>query len=264
MLGTPYYHSCIKKTVVAFGTLFNNIQVTRKDPETGDEIEREKVPLAYGPKDKFLARLDQNPDVGRKIGITMPRLSFEVTGITYDPARKTSPIQKFMNVDGQQTKVQYMPVPYTVGFELGILSKNQDDALQILEQIIPFFQPSFNITINMIPEMDEKKDIPIVLQSISYEDDYEDDMLTRRSIVYTLQFTSKTYVYGPVSDAALIRKATVYESLGDYQEHRRILRYDVEPKAITDINNDGNVDASDTALLMPDDDFGFSEGYTFL
>lgn len=264
MLGTPYYHSCIKKTVVSFGTLFNNIQVTRVDPSTGDELEREKVPLAYGPKDKFLARLDQNPDVGRKVGITMPRLSFEVTGISYDPTRKTSPIQKYLKQDGAETRVQYMPVPYTIGFELGILSKNQDDALQILEQIIPFFQPSFNVSINMIPEMDEKKDVPIILQGISYEDDYEDDMLTRRSIVYTLQFTAKTYVYGPVSDAALIRKATVYESLGDYQQHRRTLRYDVEPKALTDINSDGVVDSADDALIMPDDDFGFSEGYTFL
>lgn len=265
MLGTHYYHSCIKKTVTAFGTLFNNIQVIRKDPQTGVELEREKVALAYGPKDKFLARLEQSPDVDRKIAISMPRISFEVTDINYDSQRKTSPIQKYLKTDdGTSTKVQYMPVPYNIGFELGILSKNQDDALQILEQILPFFQPAFVVTVNMIPEMGEKKDLPVILNGITYSDEYEDDLLTRRSIVYTLQFTVKSYVYGPVTDAAIIRKATVFESIGDFQEHKRTLRYDVEAQALTDQNNDGVINAADNALLVADDDFGFNEGITLL
>jgi hypothetical protein len=256
MLGNHFYHEIIKKNVKAFGTIFNNIQIEKKDPE--------KVALAYGPKSKFLARLDQDPSTERKVSITMPRISFEMTDISYDPSRKTSPIQKYLKQDGSQTRVQFMPVPYNLGFELAILSKTQDDALQILEQILPYFQPSFNVTVNLIPEMDEKKDLPIILNNISYEDDYEDDMMRRRAIVYTLTFTLKTYMYGPVSDADLIRKATVFESLGDFNQHRRALKYEITPAATEDMDGDSDVDAADDALVMPDDDFGFNEGITLL
>ena len=264
MLGNRFYHEIIKKNVKAFGTLFNNIQIEKRDPDSGSVIRQEKVALAYGPKSKFLARLDQDPSTERKVSITMPRISFEMTDISYDPSRKTSPIQKYLKQNGNETKVQFMPVPYNLGFELGILSRNQDDALQILEQILPYFQPSFNVTVNLIPEMDEKKDLPIILNDVSYEDDYEDDMMRRRSITYTLRFTLKTYLYGPVSDAALIRKATVFESLGDFNQHRRVLRYDVTPESLIDRDGDNDIDAADDALVMPDDDFGFNEGITLL
>jgi len=265
MLGNHFYHEIIKKNVKAFGTIFNNIQIEKRDPDTNAVIRQEKVALAYGPKSKFLARLDQDPSTERKVNITMPRISFEMTGISYDASRKTSPIQKYMKQDGADSvRVQYMPVPYNLTFELGILSKNQDDALQILEQILPFFQPSFNVTVNLIPEMDEKKDLPIILNGINYEDDYEDDMLRRRAIVYTLDFTLKTYMYGPVTDAEIIRKATVFETLGDYNEHRRAVRYDVTPRALTDQDGDNDVDSADDLLLMPGDDFGFNEGITLL
>ena len=133
MLGRHFYHEIIKKNVKAFGTIFNNIEIIKTNPETNTEIQRQKVPLAYGPKSKFLARLDQDPSTERKVSITMPRLSFEMVDITYDAARKTSPIQKYLKESsGTTTKVQYMPVPYNLRFELGILSKTQDDALQIL------------------------------------------------------------------------------------------------------------------------------------
>jgi hypothetical protein len=265
MLGRHFYHEIIKKNVKAFGTIFNNIEIVKSDPESGAVIQRQKVPLAYGPKSKFLARLDQDPSTERKVSITMPRLSFEMVDIQYDAARKTSPIQKYLKEsDGTTTKVQYMPVPYNLRFELGILSKTQDDALQILEQIIPYFQPAFTVTVNLIPEMDEKKDLPIILNNISYEDDYEDDMMKRRSITYTLEFTLKTYFYGPVSNAEIIRKATVFESIGDLDQHKRTIKYTVEPNAITDLNDDGIVDNLDDALLMPGDDFGFNEGIEIL
>lgn len=265
MLGRHFYHEIIKKNVKAFGTVFNNIEIVKTDPETGAEIQRQKVPLAYGPKSKFLARLDQDPSTERKVSITLPRISFEMIDMSYDPARKTSPIQKYLKEDsGESVKVQYMPVPYNLRFELGIISKTQDDALQILEQIIPFFQPMFTVTINLIPEMDEKKDLPIVLNGISYEDDYQDDMMRRRSITYTLDFTLKTYFYGPVSNSEIIRKATVFESIGDLDQHKRAIKYTVEPDALTDLNNDGVVDNLDDALLMPGDDFGFNEGIEIL
>jgi len=265
MLGRHFYHEIIKKNVKAFGTVFNNIEIVKTDPETDAEIQRQKVPLAYGPKSKFLARLDQDPNTERKVSITLPRISFEMIDIQYDPSRKTSPIQKYLKEDsGTSTKVQYMPVPYNLKFELAIISKTQDDALQILEQIIPFFQPAFTVTINLIPEMDEKKDLPIVLNGISYEDDYQDDMLRRRSITYTLDFTLKTYFYGPVTNSEIIRKATVFESIGDLDQHRRTIKYTVEPDALTDQNNDGVVNNLDDALLMPGDDFGFNEGIEIL
>jgi len=265
MLGRHFYHEIIKKNVKAFGTVFNNIEIVKTDPETDAEIQRQKVPLAYGPKSKFLARLDQDPSTERKVSITLPRISFEMVDLQYDPSRKTSPIQKYLKEDsGTSTKVQYMPVPYNLKFELAIISKTQDDALQILEQIIPYFQPAFTVTINLIPEMDEKKDLPIVLNGISYEDDYQDDMLRRRSITYTLDFTLKTYFYGPVTNSEIIRKATVFESIGDLDQHRRTIKYTVEPDALTDQNNDGVVNNLDDALLMPGDDFGFNEGIEIL
>jgi hypothetical protein len=265
MLGRHFYHEIIKKNVKAFGTVFNNIEIVKTDPETDAEIQRQKVPLAYGPKSKFLARLDQDPSTERKVSITLPRISFEMVDLQYDPSRKTSPIQKYLKENsGTSVKVQYMPVPYNLKFELAIISKNQDDALQILEQIIPYFQPAFTVTINLIPEMDEKKDLPIVLNGISYEDDYQDDMMRRRSITYTLDFTLKTYFYGPVTNSEIIRKATVFESIGDLDQHRRTIKYTVEPEALTDKNDDDVVNNLDDALLMPGDDFGFNEGIEIL
>lgn len=265
MLGNHFYHGIIRKTVVGFGTLFNNIQIVKKDPETGEVIRREKVPIAYGPKSKFLARLEQDPETEKKVNITMPRLAFEMLDPTYDPGRKTSPIQKYLKTeDGETVKQQYMPVPYNINFELSILAISQDDALQILEQILPYFQPNFNLTMELIPEMDEKKDIAFVLNGITHEDDYEDDMLRRRSITYTLSFTAKTYLYGPVTQSEIIRKATVYESLGDLQQSRRVLRYDVSAQALEDKDGDGDIDSTDNSLLMPDDDFGFNEGIELL
>jgi len=267
MLGSHFYNEITRKNIIAFGTLFNNITLKKIDPETSNVLEEEKVPLAYGPKQKFLTRLEQNPDVGRKVAITLPRLYFEMTGIDYDPTRKTSPIQKYRNIiddNGNEVKVQYVPVPYNMSFELGIIGKSQDDALQIIEQILPYFQPSFSVTLNMIPDMDEKRDVAIVLNNISYDDQWDDSFMNRRYIVYTMNFTAKTYFYGPYTQSDVIRKAIVYESVGDLEISRRNIERTYSPKAKTDINNDGQIDAADDALLTADDDFGFNEGITYL
>ena len=266
MLGPHYYNEAIRNTVVGFGTLFNNIEIQKLDPQTKTVIEVEKVPLGYGPKNKFLTRLEQNPEVGRKVAIQLPRLYFEMTGINYDSARKTSPIQKYrtvVNDNGNEVRVQYVPVPYNMDFELGIIAKTQDDALQIIEQILPYFQPNFNLTLNFIPDMDERRDVAVILNSVDYEDDWEDDFMQRRSIVWTLNFTAKSYIYGPFNQAGIIRKATVYESVGDLNQSRRNAAYSYTPKALEDNNNDGVIDSLDDALVMPDDDFGFNEGIEF-
>ena len=240
MLGTYFYHEILRKTVIGFGTLFNNINIRHKDA-SGTNFSVMKVPLAYGPMQEFLARIQQQPDLEREIAITLPRLSFEMQGLQYDPTRKTGIAQTFLAKGGTTAKKVYMPVPYNVAFELSIMSKLSDDALQILEQIIPYFQPSFNITINLIDSIGEKKDIPIVLESINYSDQYEGSFETRRTIVYTLGFTAKTYLFGPVADnpEGLIKKVDVdYYSNTNTKTARRNVRYSVTPAAKENYDGD--------------------------
>ena len=266
MLGSHFYNETIRKTVIAFGTLFNNLEIKRIDPSDNSIIEQQKVPLAYGPKQKFIVRLEENSEL-RKVSITLPRLYFEMTGVEYDSSRKTSPIQKYktiINDNGSEVKVQYVPIPYNLSFELGLIAKSQDDALQMLEQILPYFQPSFSLTLNMIPEMDEKRDVAIVLNNISYEDTWDDSFLQRRYITYTLNFTAKTYLYGPYNTSSVIKKAIIHETIGDIDVNRRVITRTYTPKATTDINEDGVIDGLDDLLLTADDDFGFNEGIEFL
>ena len=230
MLGNYSYHEIFRKTIVAFGTLFNNIELRRQD-------EVMKVPLAYGPKDKFLARLDQVPDpTNKRVSITLPRIGFEITGITYDSSRKVAPTQKIKIAStASKNKNTFMPVPYNIGFELAIISKNQEDGLQIIEQILPVFQPHYNLAVKLLPEMSEIRDIPVVLNDIDYEDSYEGDFSTRRAIIYTLQFTAKTYLYGPVTSASTIKKSTLeYYSSTDVSKAPREVRYQVTPQSLQD------------------------------
>ena len=265
MLGSHFYNQIVRKNIIAFGTLFNNITMKSTDPDSGEVLEVQKVPLAYGPKQKFLVRLTDATQ--RKVSITLPRIYFEMIGIEYDSSRKTSPIQKYKTIiDGnaEEVRVQYVPVPYNINFELGIIAKSQDDALQIVEQILPYFQPSFSITLNFLPDMNEKRDVAIVLNGINGEDEWDDSFLERRYIAYTLSFTMKSYLYGPYSTSDIIRKAIIHETIGDAAVNRRTVTRTYTPKAKTDINADGNIDAADDLLVTPADDFGFNEGIDFL
>ena len=240
MLGTYFYHEILRKTVIGFGTLFNNINIRHKDA-SGTTFSTLKVPLAYGPMQKFLARIQQQPELEREIAITLPRLSFEMQGLQYDPTRKTGIAQTFLAKSGTTAKKVYMPVPYNVGFELSIMAKLSDDALQILEQIVPYFQPSFNITVNLIDSIGEKKDIPIVLESINYSDQYEGNFDTRRIIIYTLSFTAKTYLFGPVADdpAGLIKKVDVdFYGNSNIKTAKRVQRYSATPTAKKNYDDD--------------------------
>ena len=250
MLGTYYYHEIIRKTIISFGTLFNNINV-RHDDSAGNSYSELKVPLAYGPSQKFLARLEQQADLNKPVQTTLPRMSFEMNSIQYDSTRKAGVTQTFKASDGTNLRKVFMPVPYNVGFELNILSKLNDDALQIVEQILPYFQPSFSLTVDLISSIGEKRDVPIILDSISFQDDYEGDFSTRRALIYTLNFTAKTYLFGPVSDTTegLIKKVQVdtYGSV-DTKQAKREMRYTVTPNP---------ADAS------PEDDFGFSDSWEF-
>ena len=265
MLGTQFYNQAVRKTVVSFGTLFNNIEL--KKVVDGQVMEVEKVPLAYGPKQKFLYRLQGNAADGKKVAITMPRIYFEMTGIDYDASRKTPATQKYktvINDEGNEVRTQYVPVPYNISFEVGILAKSQDDGLQILEQIVPFFQPSFSMSLKFIPDMDEVRDVAVVLNNVDFDDDWEDDFSTRRSITYSMQFTCKSYIYGPYTKADVIRKSRIIETIGDTNVNKRHVELEYTPKAKTDINQDGQITAADDALVTADDDFGFNEGMSFL
>tara|TARA_B100001939_G_scaffold87634_1_gene75089 strand:+ start:13798 stop:14595 length:798 start_codon:yes stop_codon:yes gene_type:complete len=251
MLGTYYYHEIIRKTIISFGTLFNNISIRHKD-SSDDVVSELKVPLAYAPVQKFLARLEQQGDLNKPVAITLPRLSFEMTDISYDPSRKSGVTQTFKASDGTNLKKVFMPVPYNIGFELNLLSKLNDDALQVLEQILPYFQPAFTLTVDLVSSIGEKRDIPIILDNISFQDDYEGDFSTRRALIYTLKFTAKTYLFGPISDTTdgLIKKVQVdISSSNDISTAKREMRYTATPDPI---------DAG------PDDNFGFDEGWEFL
>ena len=241
MLGTYFYHEILRKTVISFGTLFNQIYIKHND-SADNTISEIKVPLAYGPMQKFLARIEQQAELNKATQISLPRMSFEMNSIQYDATRKTSVTQTFKAVDNNsRIKKVYMPVPYNIGFELNILTKLNDDALQIIEQILPYFQPSFNITVELVDSIGEKRDIPIVLDSINFQDDYEGDFSTRRALIYTLQFTAKTYLFGPIADSTegIIRKVQVdYYSSTDTVRARREVRYTATPTATKDYDND--------------------------
>ena len=251
MLGQQFYHETIRKVVVAFGTMFNNIQLVRKD-NSGNIIQTMKVPLAYGPRDKYLTRLDEDADLTKAVAVTLPRIGFEINNLTYDPTRKLNRVQKFKKVKGDkndQLDTQYMPVPYNLEFTLYIMAKQSEDALQVVEQILPYFQPDYTITINDMTDMGIKKDVPIVLNSIGYEDDYQTDFQTRRAIIYTLSFTTKFYLYGPVTSSSIIKTVQVdqYTDLPD-KSPKREQRFKVTP---------------DPTTADADDNFGFNEVSSF-
>ena len=248
MLGTYYYHEIIRKTIVSFGTVFNGISIKHKDG-SGDDYNEIKVPLSYGPAQKFLARLEQQADLNKPVQISLPRMSFEMNNVAYDPSRKTGVTQTFKTSDGTNMKKVYMPVPYNIGFELSIFSKLNDDALQIVEQILPYFQPSFNLTVDLVSSIGEKRDVPVILDNVGFQDDYEGDFSTRRALIYTLNFTAKTYLFGPIAEttSGLIKKVqTDLYSDTNTKKASREMRYTAVPDPI---------DAG------PADDFGFTDSW---
>ena len=251
MLGQQFYHETIRKIIIAFGTTFNNVQLVRKDND--DNITQTmKVPLAYGPQQKYLVRLNEDADLSKQVAITLPRIGFEIQNLSYDPSRKLNRVQKFKKVKGNKSNTldtQFMPVPYNLSIQLYVMAKQSDDALQIVEQILPFFQPDYTLTVNDMADMGIKRDVPIVLNSISYEDNYQGDFETRRALIYTLDFTAKFYLYGPVTSQGVIKTVQVdqYADLPDASP-RREQRYKVTPKP---------------ASADADDDFGFNETTSF-
>jgi len=248
MFGTYFYNESMRRMTIGFGQIFNNIQIKRKD-SNGNITQSIRVPLAYAPKEKFLARLDAQPNLDeREFAITLPRMSFEITGISYDSSRKLTRVQKFKHVkagkEGKVLNYNYVPVPYNISYNLYSFTASAEAGLQIIEQILPFFQPDFTVTVNAIPELNIKRDIPIVLNSVNYEDTYSGDFSQRRAVIYTLGFTAKTYLFGPASTQKVIKEtqSDIYTDTDTTNKARE--------ERIIVVPNPTSADA--------DDDFGFT------
>jgi len=265
-----FYHQILRNTIIGFGTLFNNIKIKTTNAN-GEVISEIKVPLAYGPKQKFLARLEQSPeDLNNPVRITLPRMSFEFVGLSYDGSRKVTTTQSFLvsdKTDKSSIKKMYMPVPYNMEFELNIMTKHNDDMLQIVEQILPYFQPSYTLTIDLVDSIGEKRDVPFTLNNITMEDDYEGDFTTRRSLIYSLKFSAKTYLFGPVPSKAatdIIKKVEIGYFGGDQAAATRQITTITTPVATKSYTNTistvllSNMEIS-TSTLNVDDSSGLSK-----
>jgi len=294
MFGTYFYHQTSRKMVVAFGSLFNNIEVRRTD--SSDAVtEVVKIPLSYGPKDKMLVRISQDPSLNPKVALTVPRMGFELTSMTYDGARKLNTMGRNVKKGTTGLKKQFNPVPYNWDFSLYVFVKNAEDGTQILEQILPFFTPDFTVTMTLISGMTVKMDIPLVLNSVTSEDSYEGDFASRRSIIWTLSFLMKGFLYPSVTDNAkvitssvvdthLMSAATaadpiyiVAEDSTPYAQNYMILdKHEIDDatriRMLSEVSEEASsagqtvsrttVEPTSTGALT-DEDFGFSETFEF-
>jgi hypothetical protein len=211
MFGRTWNHDSLRKYIIVFGTVFNDIYINRLS-NAGEVLQTLKVPLTYGPKDKVLSRLEQSPRLDNQVGIILPRISFEMTTMEYDPTRKLNTLNKLTKQSttagtDDEVKYQYQPVPYDMQFEMNILVKNAEDGTRIVEQIVPYFTPDFTVSVNLVPEVDGPRDIPIILNSITSQDEYEGSFEQRRALIWTLSFTMKGYLYGPTKKSKLIKHA---------------------------------------------------------
>lgn len=248
-----FYHRTIRKVVVAFGTLFNNIQLIRYTKDLSQEKERFRVPLSYGSKEKYVTRLFADPNLIKSMSIVVPRISFEMTGLSYDVGRKQiSTIRNFSANNSTRLNTQFVPIPYNFDFSMSIFVRNTEDGTQILEQILPYFTPDFNVTVDFIPGMDQKYDLPIILNSVNTTTEYEGDFLSTRYITWDLDFTAKGYIWPSINTGKYIRQANtnliLSENPDDYLNSGNV--------AITQIKTTPN-----PITALPDDEFGFSEEY---
>ena len=247
MLDQRFYWGTIRKAIVAFGNMFNNINVERRDAD-GNIIQILKVPLSYSGKSKALARIQQRPNVDdRNVQIIVPRMAFEMSTLSYDFNRKISPLQQSRAVNASTTTIdaQYAPTPYNINVQLYVYVKNQDDGLQIIEQILPYFNPDYNLTMKAIPQLNIMNDLPIILDTVSFEDNYEGEFDDRRTIIWTLSFTMKLNFYGPVNKQGIIRKV-VTSTYNDSALSQKQTTITVEPDPLT---------------AKPGDDIGFIDTF---
>ena len=225
-----FYHQHIRKAIIAFGTIFNQITVKRYNADN-EVVQSLRVPLSYSPKNKFLARIAEVPTSNTQAAaVILPRMGFEITGLQYNPARKISILTKNMAIgegdNPNKLRSQLTSTPYDMSIALSIVAKNQDEGLQIVEQILPYFNPDFCVTITDIPEMGIKRDLQIMLDSVNYEDNYEGDYSQRRTIIWTLGFTLGINLYGPVDQQNIIR-TSIANTYTDLQQPNYQQKYQV-------------------------------------
>ena len=261
-----FSHGLIRRYVIVFGSMFKDLQVQRTN-NSGTRIQTIGVPIAYGPKQKFLVRLDTDPNLDRAVAISLPRMGFELKGVNYDPIRKLNSTQKnsyILTSDKTTLRTQYIPVPYDFQFILSIFVKNADDGTQILEQILPYFIPEWNISVNLIPSMNIAMDIPIVLNSVDFEDAYEGDYQTRRAIIWNLNFTMKGYLYGPVTNTGAITRTQIDFHANTLTDTARSSRVVIVPGLLANGSPTTNSSASvHRSLIDVDDDYGFATNTFF-
>ena len=235
MLGQTFYHQTIRKYVALFGTLFNDINIEKKD-SGGNVLSRQKVPIAYGPKQKFLTRINQDASLDRQVAIQLPRLGFEMTGMAYDPVRKLNTMGSLTHKEtingNRNVKKMFNPSPYIFDFSLYAFVENAEDGTQILEQILPFFTPEFNVTVNIITDMGISIDIPIVIQSATSEDSYEGEFSARRTIIWTISFMMKGFIYPDIKSSQKIIKTI------------EVAFKEVADANATDVNNELHLETS--------------------
>ena len=255
MFGTHFYNEGMRRLTIAFGQIFNKIVVQTKDAN-GSVVKRFTVPLAYAPKEKFIVRLTQQGDLtDKQFATVLPRMGFEISGIEYDASRKLNKLQKFRkpNTDGSSTDqankmdFNYTPVPYNIEYKLFIFTATAENGLQILEQIVPYFQPDYTVTINMVPDLGIKRDVPIIIGNIQYEDSYSGNFDVRRAVIYTITFTAKTYLYGPSTTAGVVRK----------------VQTDLGTDSVSKAREERIVITPDPTTAKPGDDFGFTTTISF-
>jgi hypothetical protein len=257
----PFYFDLIRKYIITFGTLFNNIYITKQDKD-GNEVLRLRVPITYGAKDKALTRVFQDPNIDRPTATyPLPMMTFEMTKFDYDGSRKLPTVTKFSyndTTDSNKRKYQYVPVPYNIGFRLSILAKNAEDGTRIVEQILPYFTPDWTVTALLIPEMNVKHDIPVILDNVDLDDVYDGDFTQRRTMIWTLDFTLKGYIYGPVKSNKIIKYAitNIYDQIDRTADP--IASVTVQPGLLANGSPTSNSSLSiPVNEILATDDFGF-------
>lgn len=256
MFGQYFYNQHLRKSVAVFGTLFNNINTVKVDTQ-GNVLSTSKVPLAYGPKQKFLSRLLEEPDLmAPEVALRLPRMSFEITSIAYDTQAKLNKNMKLQTPSIHGVNTIYTAAPYNLSIQLNIIGKTQDEVLQITEQILPYFNPEYIVTVKEIPSIGLVRDVPITLQSVTMSDDYEGEFEQRRALIYTLDFNMKIQFYGPIQkDVGVIKDSSV--NIRNYNTGKKFA-------TVNDQVNPLNVGPEDDytiteTLIHYDTDFGFSE-----
>jgi len=276
MFGSQFYHQSIRKYVIMFGNMFNDIVVRRLDT-TGVSLQSVAVPLAYGPKEKFLVRITQDPNLDQQVAIQLPRMGFEMTTLAYDGSRRLAGTSRNVKVVSDKNKLDftYMPVPYDLNFNLYAYVRNADDGAQIMEQIVPYFGPEWTNQVRLIPEMSITQDVPTILNTVSIEDTYEGDFDTRRALIYTFDFTVKGYFYGPVRRQGIIKRSQIdfgivtgntanRITLDDVAKTGRSSRIVVQPGLLANGSPTTNSAASiPYTQIEADDDYGFCSNTFF-